>query len=176
MEEIFIFQKYNSITKPLLKELLNSHDNNTVKEKMIKYLHSELEKNFFSYINNFNKSVFYTCFRNRYIKNVEGLYFTSIHNINSLNNNTTRQSNKINEKDKTINMKDIFFIWFLEDFNGEIVIANNTIINPKSGQFLLYPNSWIFSLKINTQNEDCKIIYGYIYRDFTYPLNQTFEM
>ena len=93
-----------------------------------------------------------------------------------MNNNTTRQSNKINEKDKTINMKDIFFIWFLEDFNGEIVIANNTIINPKSGQFLLYPNSWIFSLKINTQNEDCKIIYGYIYRDFTYPLNQTFEM
>jgi hypothetical protein len=66
-------------------------------------------------------------------------------------------------------MKDIFFIWFLEDFNGEIIIANTTIINPKSGQFVLYPNSWIFSLKINnTQNEDCKIIYGYIYRDFGY--------
>jgi hypothetical protein len=169
MEDIYIFKKYNSIPKPLLTELLKTSNDNTVDQKIIKCLFIELEKNFFSYINTFNRSVNYTCFKNRYIKNIEGLFFTSIHTINSANSYISRMSNVINETNRITKMKDIFFIWFLEDFNGEIIIANNIVINPKSGQFLLYPNSWIFSLKINNYNSnDCKVIYGYIYRDFGY--------
>jgi hypothetical protein len=166
--DILIFQKYNSIPKPLLKDFIKSNDNN-LNENIVIYLHKELQKNFFSYINTFNRSVNYNCFKNRYIKNIDGLFFTSIHNINSSNSYISRLSSVINENDRVVKMKDIFFIWFLEDFNGEIIIANTTIINPKSGQFLLYPNSWLFSLKINnSHNNDCKVIYGYIYRDFVY--------
>ena len=164
-----IFQKYNSIPNPLLNDLIKTNDNSKLNEKIVIYLHNELKKHFFSYVNNFNKSVCYICFKNRYIKNIEGLFITSIHNINISNSNMTRMSNVINEKDRIIKMKDICFIWFLEDFNGEIIIANTTIINPKSGQFLLYPNSWMFSLKINNyDSKDCKVIYGYIYRNFEY--------
>jgi len=65
----------------------------------------------------------------------------------------------INNKNSTNNM---YFVWFLNDYDGEIVFSESLKIKPEKFKLLLFPNTWYFQHEefINKQHNKY-IIDGY---------------
>jgi hypothetical protein len=57
------------------------------------------------------------------------------------------------------------YIWFLNDYDGEIIFWNEYRIIPKCGKFIMFPISWCFPYQEIIHSDANKyIVYGYIYK------------
>lgn len=50
----------------------------------------------------------------------------------------------IHEKKIMSSIKLFYYIWFLNDYDGEIVFWRNYSVKPKAGKLLIFPISWCF--------------------------------
>lgn len=65
----------------------------------------------------------------------------------------------------TNKMKLFMYIWFLNDYDGEIIFWNDYRITPKCGNFLMFPISWCFPYEeIIHSCANKYILYGYVYK------------
>lgn len=179
LKEDFIFTQYNSITDELCIDILNIFENNIIKNDLF-----AVNKNSCYEIIGKDYGKIKSFLINELINNVQKYLFkiNSINNI--LNYNSTDpieffiKNERYSEKDedncqiiKRINWKEkgyklLNFIWFLNDFDGEILFWKKHIIKPKRGLLIIFPSSWCFPYeKIITKNHNSNIIYGYLYRN-----------
>jgi len=82
-------------------------------------------------------------------------------------NNKTKKIDRINYKTDFYETKDIEvilckFIWFLNDYSGEIRICNTTFLSPKKGTLLIYPISWMYNVVEEFDKKDIYVLEGYI--------------
>jgi len=57
------------------------------------------------------------------------------------------------------------FIWFMNDYDGEILFPNNHKIIPKKGKLIIFPASWVFPYEeINNKSAEIIMITGYFYK------------
>ena len=62
-------------------------------------------------------------------------------------------------------VKILSFIWFFNDFDGEIIFAGGRTIRPEAGKLLIFPTSWCFShSEYVRNNSDVVSITGYVYQ------------
>ena len=146
-----------SIPKPLLSENFESMD-----EKLNKFLIREINKRLSLYVCDLNKNVYESTQLNTdNIKNISNIEYSDIENI-SINRGIVEYT--INSFTRIKKERRIWFIWFLDDFNGKFRLSNDIYINPKAGQLIIFPASWVFRLDIeNNKNECVKVLYGYTY-------------
>jgi hypothetical protein len=151
-----------------------NQNNLTIKEQSI------MKKNiYYKRINN--------CLIRELTKNIK-IYFKSFNNnnlipnkefieINNIEENFTIKKifissidNKLEFENKTLHtsingMKLFIFIWFLNDYDGEIIFWNNYKVNNKKGTLLIYPLSWCFNCNEYIKlNETKYFVYGYLYK------------
>jgi hypothetical protein len=167
LKNIFIFNKNNSLPKCLLNYINNDDNKDDNKERIKVTLYKELNKHLYLYANNINKELNYELIKSSVLQNISNIYFDTINNvdliISRLNNNLEVC---INDNKKIAKINYLYFIWFVEDFNGNITIGNNIIINPKAGQFIIFPISFVFPVKLSNKDDKTKIIYGWVYKKF----------
>lgn len=65
---------------------------------------------------------------------------------------------------KTTRIKKFHFIWFLNEYEGEIIFWNNYSIKPLAGKLLIFPASWCFPFfELTKFNQTIFTISGFIY-------------
>jgi hypothetical protein len=167
-KETFIYEKNNSITEELCTEIIEMFDNNNninintnidfLKIKIV--LFKELKLNILKYNKKINKIESFNLLNlsNLFINN-DNIEFYIDKNNNNNNNNNNNIFNRLTNK----KFKILFFMWFLNEYDGEICFFNDYKIKPKIGKFIMFPVSWCYNYKeiINIQNNKY-MIYGYI--------------
>lgn len=166
-KETFIYEKNNSITDELCKDIIEIFENdisnnnrytmdyNDEYKKIKRYLTEELKK----YIHNYEKK----------INGMKDYKIIDIKNHNFVfyienNNKPNDIINYINRTTVKNNVRLLMYIWFLSDYDGEIIFWNEYKIIPKAGKFIMFPVSWCFPYQELIQLQTKKyIIYGYIY-------------
>jgi hypothetical protein len=121
----------NKVTEMLKKEL---------KKNIIRYLEKIKNSSLINKEDNFNQKY---SLLNIDFKHLEKISF----NIKKYEINGEKKYDIINNNKTITNKKDIKilkYIWFLNDYEGEISFWNNYKIKPKKGMFLLFPISWCF--------------------------------
>jgi hypothetical protein len=168
-KETFIYEKNNSITDELCKDIIeifendvsnnNCMDYNDEYIKIKRYLTEELKKNIQSYEKKINGVSGIEDYKIIDVKNYNFVFF--IEN----NNKPNDIINYINRTTSKNNVKLLMYIWFLNDYDGEIIFWNEYKIIPKAGNFIIFPVSWCFPYQelIHLQTQKY-IIYGYVYR------------
>jgi hypothetical protein len=166
-KETFIYQKEKSITDELCNDIIDIYNDDTlnisdkynINENMrylkIKdFLIKELKESLIKYDKQINK-----------LKNYKFLYLNPQQFDFYIENNKT-----ISENTKKINrfsenkLKLLMYIWFLNDYHGEISFWNEYKIQPKIGKILIFPVSWCFPYEEIIHLQANKyIIYGYVY-------------
>lgn len=157
-KETFIYQKYNSITNELCEDIIEIYNNTS-------------DKNYIQYSSEFSKI-------KKYLINVLKQYLLAykkkintckIFNFNfDLCNFIIEDSKSHNNihylhKFSKTTPHHFIYIWFLNDYDGQIIFFNDYKIIPKMGLFLLFPISWCFPYEeLIKLNENRYIIYGYI--------------
>jgi hypothetical protein len=167
-KETFIYEKKDSITTELCKDIIELFEKENVNNdyyynidckpnfhKIKNHLTQQLTKNLTEYERNINKIKNYTILKSCCRNFVFYIEKNKPKNIFNYTNRNTIGSTSI---------KMLMYIWFLNDYDGEISFWNEYKIIPKAGKFLLFPLSWCFPYQelINLQ-DDKYIIYGYIY-------------
>jgi hypothetical protein len=172
-KETFIYEKKNSITHELCKDIIEifetdriindcncyNIDCNTNYNKIKSYLTKELGKN----LNNYNKKIDKIKNYNMIEKKIKNCDKKIAFYIEK--NKSTYNFNYINRVSiGSTDIKLLMYIWVLNDYDGEIIFWNEYKIIPKAGSFIMFPISWCFPYEelIDLQN-DKYIIYGYIY-------------
>ena len=181
-KETFIFEKNNSITTELCNDIIDLYDINKydiidlydinkydiidlydinkydnydkfINAKVTKFLHNELKANLCKYRKSLNKINNYNIIN---IKNLKcSLFIKKIKLINE-----TIYTKRFSE---TNNIKIFMYIWFLNDYDGEIIFWNDYRITPKCGKFIVFPVSWCFPYhEIIRSDANKYILYGYI--------------
>jgi len=183
----FIFEKENSINDTLIDDVIDlykeerekdnfcdfiiMYDDNFTKFKA--YLLNEITEKLFSYIiwvaEQTNDAELKQYFRETF-ECVNG-------NVSEFKITTNIFKNKevdvINEKrliqcyDKKYSNKITMlkFIWFMNDYDGEIFIQNHKII-PKKGKLIIFPTSWCFPYQeINNVSSEIITISGFFYKN-----------
>ena len=65
---------------------------------------------------------------------------------------------------KTTRIKKFHFIWFLNEYEGEIIFWNNYSIKPLAGKLIIFPASWCFPFfELTKFNQTIFTISGFIY-------------
>jgi hypothetical protein len=166
-KETFIYQKEKSIPDELCNDIIDIYNDDTlnisdkynINENMrylkIKdFLIKELKESLIKYDKQINK-----------LKNYKFLYLNPQQFDFYIENNKT-----ISENTKKINrfsenkLKLLMYIWFLNDYHGEISFWNEYKIQPKIGKILIFPVSWCFPYEEIIHLQANKyIIYGYVY-------------
>ena len=157
-KETFIYQKYNSITNELCDDIIEIYNNSSDKSliqytiafsKIKKYLINILQKYLFDYKKQMNKlKIFNFNFDQCNFIIEDSRSHNNIHYMYKMSKN---------------NSYHFIYIWFLNDYDGEIIFFNDYKIKPKGGLFLLFPISWCFPYQeLIKLNENRYIIYGYI--------------
>jgi len=98
----------------------------------------------------------YNIYRNpRYKINFNNFIITKYNYSQTSINNEIKISNNRD--------KNLCFVWFLNNYDGEYIFWNSYKIKPEIGKFLLFPNSWCFLYEEFIKlNQDKYIIYGYV--------------
>lgn len=169
-KETFIYEETNSITNDLCKDIIEIYNNDQDKKKYENYdidinseygklktfLMKELNKHICNYEKQTNKINNYKMIN---IKNTNFSFF--IENNNNKENINYRKRISIQNKN---NIKLFMYIWFLNDYDGEIIFWNDYRITPKCGKFIMFPISWCFPYhEIIHSDANKYILYGYIY-------------
>ena len=176
--ENFIFLKNSLLTKELCDEIMENFKHDFENKKymfIINQLDTEYELSYLSnnkiknhLINELNKNIieYQTKLNIPLFNNIKYQKFTMIiKKYNAVETNTNIDIVKVKNRIITFTKKinTLGFVWFLTDFDDEIVFWDNYKIKPTAGALLLFPVSWCFPYKEfvanNTQNF---IIYGYI--------------
>lgn len=167
--ETFIYEKENSIQIDLCNDIIEIYENDNIKElydidnnndfsKLKKTLQKELIINIYSYYKQINKIENYTFFNLNSFLDIKKKYTFFIENSKTDKNDIQILNRIINNE-----YKNFMYIWFLNDYNGEIVFYDEYIIKPKAGKFIFFPVSWYFPYNELIQlNSNKYIIYGYI--------------
>jgi len=170
LKEDFIYKKKNSITKELCIDIIEIFENDvsnnlcncdnmeynpqytTIKQ----YLKKELKRNIHDYEKEINKIKGYKMFH------IEKCNFVFHIGTNNTSNSTISYINRVSVDSTDVKL--LMFIWFLNDYDGEIIFWNEHRIIPEVGKCIIFPISWCFPHKelINLQTKKY-IIYGYIY-------------
>jgi hypothetical protein len=178
-KETFIYEKSNSITNDLCKDIIEIYNNDEKKKinqkynidenieykKLKTYLITDLNTHIFNYIKKINKIYNYNLI-NINMNEIKIIDYSFFIDNNSSNNSSSNNITFINRFsiEKHGNIKKFMYIWFLNDYDGELIFWNEYKIIPKCGNFLLFPVSWCFPYQeIINFNTNKYIIYGYIY-------------
>ena len=177
-KKIFIYEKNNSIPYDLCNDIIEIYENSDYKEVNKKHnIHSdshftklrcllieELIKNMNEYIKTINKMSKCTLLKTDNIKfNMLSFFIKNIKITEEVSNQEAVPI-KLSNRVKNNQIKKLMFVWFLNDYDGEIIFWNEYTINPKCGKLLIFPVSWCFSYEeIIKLEQDKYIIYGYIY-------------
>jgi len=190
----FIYEKKDSITDELVDFIIKKFniDDSEVfyfdpihihkspldidMDRIYNYLKTELEKNIVIYVNKIN---------NQFVNKENNYNFKIMNNITSdffsdfvitknyfdkekyvFSSSRKRFIIKNTSKCLSKRIKILNFMWFLNDYDGEIIFWNNYSIKPSIGKLLIFPASWCFPyeelIKINSY---VSMISGYIYRE-----------
>lgn len=181
-----IYEKPNSMTKELCKEFIElftsettlhpkissitllKNEQNNATEKKRKYLHKELCSHLDKYKNGINKStrVLSSDNNKRDFKTTD-LKSDDVEFIIQKDKYVNSEENMVFEKRVSKYTKILKFIWFLNDYDGEILFWREHKIRPTIGTFLLFPTSWCFPYEeLLPINFERYIITGYIQNDF----------
>ena len=183
--EKFIYQKKISLTKELCDEIIENYEEDYENRKYIfivnkldteyelsylsnnkikDHLTNELNKNIIEYISSVNVNLFDNIKYHKFTMIIKKSFY-----IDNAYNNELDSSNidifKVKSRVATFTKKisTIAFIWFLTDFDDEIVFWDNYRIKPTTGTLILFPVSWCFPYKeIVSNNAQNYVIYGYI--------------
>ena len=183
----FIFEKENSINEILIDDIIElykieckkdnfcdyiiMYDDNFTKFKM--FLLNEIKTSLFLYIIQLTEKT----------KNVElQKYFRdALNNVSDNVSEFTISTKTFKNKDiEVINEKKITkcydkrysnkinilrFIWFMNNYDGEIIFPNGRKIIPKKGKLVIFPLSWHFPYEeINNKSSEIIIITGFFYK------------
>ena len=193
-KENLIYQKNNSLTQDLIYEIIvnfndlnmffTKGDNENRFIKIKTFLKNEMEKNIKGYINNINRfcvidksqnyDILYSILPNSNNIKISDFFFKQI-NYNDDNNLKNDVENIINKKrvvymyenyGRCSKIKKFHFIWFLNDYDGEIIFWNNYSIKPVAGKLLIFPASWCFTfVELTKFNQTIYTISGFIYEE-----------
>lgn len=152
----FIYKKYDSITTELCDDIIELYvisidkcniSNSLNFSKIKQHLIHELQKCLMIY----EKQIF----KKLNFLNIKKEQYHFIIEDSKCNNHIHNLS--------TIKKKQFLYIWFLNDYDGEISFFNDYKIIPKAGLFILFPISWCFPYsEFIKLNENRYIIYGYL--------------
>lgn len=167
--DTFIFEKENSISIELCNDIIENYEKyNNTNEKY------DIDANKNLKIKNFliGELISHFCMYNIKINKIENYKFLNIGNIVKsksnfkffIEKNNKTDSIKIIDSITNDKLKTFMYIWFLNDYDGELMFCNEYIIKPKAGNFILFPISWYFTYEelINLESKKY-IIYGYTY-------------
>jgi hypothetical protein len=170
-KETFIYEQNNSITNDLCKDIIEIYNNDKQKyekynidvnneyAKLKTFLMKELNTHIHKYEKQINKINNYKMIN---IKNTNFSFF--IENKNKNNKDFFNYINRFSIE-KQNNVKLFMYIWFLNDYDGEIFFWNEYRITPKCGKFIMFPISWCFPYQEIIHSDANKyILYGYIYK------------
>ena len=177
-KKIFIYEKNNSMPYDLCNDIIDIYENSEYKKlnkkhsihsdshftKLRAFLIKELIKNMNEYIKTINKKSKCTLLKNDNIKfNMLSFFIKNIKIMKEVSNQEALPI-KLSNRVKNNQIKKLMFVWFLNDYDGEIIFCNEYNIKPKCGKILIFPVSWCFPYEeIIKLEEDKYIIYGYIY-------------
>jgi hypothetical protein len=193
-KENFIYTKLNSLTEPIINEIINNYkflklhfdeimvtDNNFSCEnkdykmlnylKIKKYLSNEIQTNLYKYIEIINKLSENNTFKvlhNSDSVNISNFNYNKIDTNQNLINDRSFDDRRIehlyHSKYSIFKEKKFFFLWFLNEYNGEIIFWNNYVIKPKAGMLLIFPSSWCFPFSEFIEENQIKYaISGYVF-------------
>ena len=165
-KQTFIYDNPKSISDEICKSIIEIYEEESIESinynmsitpkyrTIQKYLTGELYQNIIKYTKRINILQKYKLFD---VKNL------NINFIFYIQKNSSKEINIIDRySDK--NIKLLMFIWFLNDYDGELVFFNEYKIKPKVGKLVIFPVSWCFPYKELIHMESKKyIIYGFIY-------------
>ena len=139
-----------------------------------KYLSKEIKKSLIKYVNNINSmfaaksstnnNQYYQVLLSGCINNISEFTINK-YSINDINNNIAiKNNNRVITDFNKNRLKILCFIWFLNDYDGEIVFWNNYKIIPKAGKLIIFPASWCFPYQevLKTKTEILNIS-GYVF-------------
>lgn len=161
----FIYEKNNSLSDELCEYIIDIYNNECTSdvfkikkdeyEKLTQFLTNELVDNISKYENEINTIESYKIIEIK--KDIIEFFIEK--NMND------KHIHYVNRYDHEIyKTKSFIYIWFLNEYDGEIVFWNEYKITPKIGKFVMFPLSWCFSYDELIKLESNKIIlYGYIY-------------
>ena len=137
-------------------------------KKKIVFLHNEINKNIDIYIKKINTITFVPPENNN-----NNIFKTLKVHTNNVEFTIKKEIfNETHEKvvfeKKVVDYNKILkFIWFLNDYDGELVFWKNYPIRPKSGTLIIFPTSWCFPYEdIMITNSTRYIITGNIQHDY----------
>lgn len=160
-----IFQEKYSISKELCNDIIDNYNENTFFDNS-NHIHILND----SKITNFLLELLKTKIKKYFLKinNNNVLKYIKFHNISFIidfNNANNNLNNSLSiTKSFDLHCYNIIkFVWFLNDYDGEIVFWNKYAIKPHIGKLLIFPVSWCFPYEeIIKCNSNKYILYGYI--------------
>ena len=180
--ELFIYETNNSLTNEICEEIIMNFTNDAYNDnlysnfldnkwnRIIKSLKKQLLTHFNIYLASFNKPFICNDSMNYnmefraisidlnqtlekfvfVIKKVSSEQLTDTNSEQLTDTKFVRQS-KI---DKSIKL--FQYIWFLNDYDGEMVFWREHSIKPKAGKLVIFPTSWCFPYEDFTKKSDKK--------------------
>jgi hypothetical protein len=130
--------------------------NNKIWDKITDYLLIELKKNLTCYVNHLNNPKYFNKISNYNEKFIAlQLDFNNVNMVKSIvikkiifdNCDNFGPENMTIEKrvvDTNCNTNLLMFVWFLNDYDGELLFWNNYNVEIKQGKIIIFPISWFF--------------------------------
>jgi hypothetical protein len=183
----FIFEKESSINDLLIDDMIELYKTEYIKDsycdliimyddnfcKFKTFLLNEIKNTIFVYIIKLTEQTANTelkqYFRNT-LKNItknisEFKISTKIFNNKDVDVINNKKIMQCYDKQYTNKIHILKFIWFMNDYDGEITFPNNQKIIPKKGKLILFPVSWCFSYEeINNISSEIITISGTFYK------------
>jgi hypothetical protein len=173
----FIYQKENSITSEICDDIIESFTNKLTTEvnmeahceykKIVSFLLKEINSHMKVYCNQL-KQYLSICKEDLININICILpTFSNDHrfilNKTYINNVSEKNHIQILNKYNSRFMSKFIYMWFLNDYDGEIIFSEDVKITPKCGKLIIFPVSWCFSYEENIRLFTTKyVIRGYI--------------
>ena len=173
LKEDLIYVKNDQIPKSLLSEIINNmercekYEKNERLIKIYLFLKKIIKQNLFTYVNKVNESgCLSSIFNYTDIKNISNLKVSKKQNDEPLID-CKRIFNSVNSKFKrTLIIKKLNFILFLNDFDGEICFWKDFKIIPKAGTLIIFPASWCYPFsEFIKPNKTALTMTGYVYNE-----------
>jgi hypothetical protein len=181
-KEDLIYYHPNSLPTSLLPELsdnvqeledcFNQRNTNSNVMKMKDVLHKEVQSKLYIYASFLSEKYGFPLLKNNEINTIskmrifkntyDGINHTPI--FDQVRAHWEFDAIKVVQQ---LHCKRLFFVWFLNDFNGEILFWNDYYVRPTAGSLLIFPASWCFPFsEVVKHNETVSMITGYVYNSF----------
>ena len=181
----FIFEKENSIHDLLLEDMIELYQIERERDsfcdfvimyddqfsKFKTFLLNELNTSLYLYIIQLTEKTENIELKQYFRKTLSDIHISEFKIVTKLFQN--KEYDVINDKkiirayDKNYANKIIMlrFIWFMNDYDGEILFPCNHKVIPKKGKLVIFPASWIFPYEeVNNKSSEIITITGFFYK------------